>query len=161
MGMVDGNDRRLGWHGRGRALSRGWGVVGFVATLLVVTSLLAGCRAAAEAADTPPSVARLSLQVTPAAPAIGPAQIEVSVQTPAGAPLPGAHLQVRGDMSMAGMAPVIANLQDQGNGHYATTSGAFQFTMAGDWILTVSGSLPDGTAIHKTFQIHGVSATAS
>lgn len=147
-------DPMLRQHARERSRPSRWlSLVVCLVGLLGLGLALGACRARAEA-DTAPSVARLHLTVSPRPPAVGPARLAVTVASPDDKPITGAKLQVRGDMVMAGMAPVIATLTDQGNGQY--TADGFRFTMAGDWILTVSGSLSDGTRIHKTFTIAGV-----
>ena len=144
---------------RQRALkqSQPIGLLGLVACTVGLVSLclvLVACRAQAEAQDTSSSVAQLHLTVSPQPPTVGSARIDLTVASPDGKPITGAKLQVRGDMAMAGMQPVLADLKDEGSGHYQ--ADGFQFTMVGDWTLTVSGSLPDGTAIKKTFAIAGV-----
>ena len=40
------------------------------------------------------------------------------------------------------MAPVVADVIERGDGEY---EAPLQFTMAGDWILLVTGQLPDGS----------------
>jgi len=129
-----------------------------IVCLLSLGFVLGACRAQAETQDTPSSVAQLSLTVSPQPPTVGSAKVDLTITSPNGKPITGAKLQVRGEMSMAGMQPVLANLTDQGNGHYQVSG--FPFAMAGDWILTVTGNLPDGTAIKKTFTVSGVKEEA-
>jgi len=45
-------------------------------------------------------------------------------------------------MSHAGMVPVVDTAQAEGPGSYGISD--FRFTMAGDWILTLRATLPDG-----------------
>jgi hypothetical protein len=125
--------------------------VACIVGLLGLGLIIGACRARAEAQDTAPSVAQMHLAVSPQPPIVGSARLDLTVASPDGKPITGATLQIRGDMNMAGMQPVLADLQDRGNGHYEASD--FQFTMAGDWILTVSGSLPDGTPVKKTLTI--------
>jgi hypothetical protein len=68
-------------------------------------------------------------------------------------PVTGAHLQLEGLMSHPGMAPVTAAVTERGNGEY---EAPLQFTMAGDWILLVTGELPGGTPFKKQIEINGV-----
>jgi hypothetical protein len=60
-----------------------------------------------------------------------------------GAPVAGAAVRVVGDMTHAGMVPVVADATDSGGGVYRTTD--FLFDMAGDWVLSVDVTYPDGT----------------
>lgn len=122
--------------------------------LLSLGLVLNACRARTEAQGTPPSIAQMHLTISPQPPVVGPAHLDLTLASPDGTPLSGAKLQVRGQMTMAGMAPVLADLTDEGNGHYQT--GRFHFTMVGDWVLTITGNLSDGTVIRKTFAIAGV-----
>ena len=66
--------------------------------------------------------------------------------TAADRPVAGARLQVQGFMSHPGMAPVSAAVDERGNGLY---DARFRFTMAGDWIIRVTGTAPDGRAIDQ------------
>lgn len=102
--------------------------------------VLPGCRRA-EATDQASDV-QLSLSSNPDTLAVGPSRLDVTLRDADGAPIDGATgVTVRGDMSHAGMAPVLATAAGQGNGVYAAD---FTWTMAGDWIVTVEATLPDG-----------------
>lgn len=59
-----------------------------------------------------------------------------------GQPVLGARVEVRGDMTHAGMRPVIAQATEVGGGTYR--ADAFEFTMAGDWVLTAEVTTADG-----------------
>lgn len=110
-------------------------------TLLLLVSVVAtGCRpqdGAARAGDASVEV----IVTLPQDATVGPAAIEVRLEED-GAPLSGADVEVTGDMTHAGMTPVVAAARDVGDGSYRTD--AFAFTMAGDWILSVEAVLPDG-----------------
>ena len=67
----------------------------------------------------------------------------------AGKPIEGATVDVRGDMSHAGMQPVMAVATGAG-GNY---SADFEWTMAGDWIVTVTAALPDGRTATRQFDL--------
>jgi hypothetical protein len=79
-----------------------------------------------------------------------PALGEITLRDRARRPVPGARLQVVGLMSHAGMAPIIAVVAERGDGVYQVH---LQFTMSGDWILLVTGSLPDGRRLSHQIDI--------
>ncbi len=60
-----------------------------------------------------------------------------------GSGVSGAQVQVTGDMTHAGMAPVIRDAVETEPGLYRADD--FTFTMAGDWILTADIVLADGS----------------
>lgn len=80
----------------------------------------------------------------PDAPTVGPADVTVHV-TDGGAPVEGARVDVTGDMTHAGMEPVIDAATGGEGGRYRTSD--FAFTMAGDWIVTAEVTLPDGDTV--------------
>ena len=122
-----------------------------VLALLLALATVAGCGG-----DEPPATnIALALSVTPAQPAVGPATIEVSAQTENGEPVTGADLEVEGTMTHAGMEPVTADLTEESDGRYVTRD--FQFTMGGDWVIIVRGTLADGTKVEQSFDVPGVS----
>jgi hypothetical protein len=114
----------------------------------VIRVLLAAILVAALAACEPPADgdadARRPIAVAllerPAR--VGPATVEVRPQLD-GAPVVGATVRVVGDMTHAGMVPVVAEATDVGGGVYRTDD--FVFDMAGDWVLSVDVTYPDGT----------------
>jgi len=56
-------------------------------------------------------------------------------------------------MSHPGMAPILAVAEERGDGVYLVR---FQFTMAGDWVVLVKGSLPDGRMVSHRVDIADV-----
>ena len=76
-----------------------------------------------------------------AAPSLGAADVEVLI-TEDGQAVSGAQVELVGDMTHAGMIPVLSSTQDVGGGLYQ--SEGFEFTMAGDWIISAEVVLPDG-----------------
>jgi hypothetical protein len=89
--------------------------------------------------------------ISPTPPLVGPTRLLISLSDSAGVGVEGAEVQVEGNMTHAGMAPVFATAQDEGEGMYVIPG--FRFTMAGDWILTLRVTLVDGregTYEHRT-----------
>ena len=129
---------------------RGWWA-GPLMLVLLVPLALAGCTQAGQGSA---GSAQMTLTTTPAQPAVGPAQVTVTLKDASGNPIDNAQVAVEGDMTHAGMVPVQANAVGEGNGQYMIKD--FSFTMGGDWVLTVSATLPDGTKAQQTFNINGV-----
>ncbi len=85
-------------------------------------------------------------------PVVGPSTVTVFVLNPDGSGVSGATVEVTGDMTHAGMVPVIDTAAEVRPGEYAT--GAFEFTMAGDWILTTDVTLADGTSLTDEVELN-------
>jgi hypothetical protein len=118
---------------------------------LVALLGLAGCQRTSrqQPADQAPDV-RITLAVEPAPPAIGAARVVVQLADASGKPIDGAAVNVRGDMSHAGMLPVLATAAEEADGVYAAD---FEWTMAGDWIVAVTAVLPDGRTATRRFDL--------
>jgi len=107
--------------------------------LLSLSLFLAACGPPAERAD-PSRPVEVVLLTTPAR--VGPAAIEVRL-TVDGAPATGAAIGLVGDMTHAGMVPVVAPaVVELGAGVYR--SEGFAFDMAGDWVVTADVRYADG-----------------
>jgi periplasmic copper chaperone A len=118
--------------------------------LLFATLFLAACRA--DSADN--SDMDIRIEFAEDAPAVGGERfILVTLSDSAGNPINNATVKIRGDMTHAGMTPIFGEATDGENGVYEVL---FAFSMAGDWILTVDVTLPDGTTATETFNIDGV-----
>lgn len=94
----------------------------------------------------------LTWTLDPAASVVGPAVLRVQIQQPSG-PVAGATVKLEAHMSHAGMAPVLANAIERAPGLYEVP---FTFTMQGDWVLLVSGVLPDGVRVERRIDVANV-----
>jgi hypothetical protein len=56
-------------------------------------------------------------------------------------------------MSHPGMTPVVASVAERGPGEY---EAQLRFSMAGDWVLVLTGQLPDGAPVTKQLEVVGV-----
>lgn len=72
--------------------------------------------------------------------ATGPAEVTVTLT---GTGVDGATVTVTGDMTHAGMVPVISETEETEPGVYRTAD--FRFTMGGDWMLLADVTLKDGS----------------
>lgn len=131
------------WSDRARLTAR-------LGLLLGVHALLAvSCGGPAPRGDV-----LVSWKMAPASPVAGaPLVAEVTLRDAARRPLTGARLEIQGHMSHPGMAPVLAAAVEEGNGVY---QARFELPMAGDWIVLVTGTLPDGRTVSDRFDIAGV-----
>jgi hypothetical protein len=115
---------------------------------LLAASLL--CSACGPAADTnQPDVA---WTLSPATAVVGPAILTIRINERSG-PVTGATVKLEGHMSHAGMAPVLAAATEPASGVYEVP---FTFTMAGDWVLLISGALPDGRRVERRIDVANV-----
>lgn len=79
---------------------------------------------------------------------VGETTLLVTVTDAAGAPINDATVSVKGDMSHAGMVPVLAEAASGENGVYEMP---FEWTMGGDWVVTIEAALPDGRSTSQQF----------
>lgn len=116
-----------------------------IISVLFLCLLLSGCRppdaGGTQDGTQNPEGVRVSLEL-PDAPEVGPAELRVYVLQGNGA-VSDAQVTVTGNMTHAGMEPVIAEATESEPGLYLTQ--AFNFDMAGDWLLTADVTLPDGS----------------
>ena len=97
---------------------------------------------------------RIAWTLDPSPPFAGtPLVVRLTLRDREQQPITGVRLRLEGLMSHPGMAPVTAMVTERGNGEY---EAPLQFTMAGDWILVVTGELPGGGQIKKQIEINGV-----
>jgi hypothetical protein len=96
----------------------------------------------------------VSWTLDPAPPVAGtPIVVRVTLRDRDQEPVTGARLRLEGLMSHPGMAPVTAALVEKDDGTY---EAPLQLTMAGDWIVLVTGELKDGSPLKKQIEIAGV-----
>ncbi len=118
--------------------------------LLVFVAASAGCQRASQqaAADQAPEIAA-ALAIEPDPAVVGPANLAVTLTDASGAPVEGASVSLKGDMSHAGMAPVLAEASGAGGVYQAQ----WMWTMAGDWFITITATLPDGRTLMRRFDL--------
>lgn len=92
-------------------------------------------------------------EVAPRPPRVGTATITLSVADDAGRAVSGADVRLEGNMSHAGMSPVFGEARESEPGRYRA---ALDFTMAGDWVVLVHLTLPDGSRVERQFDVKDV-----
>jgi hypothetical protein len=116
--------------------------------VLAVCWIAASCTGPAQARDL-----KFEWTLIPAPVRVGAASLQLRVLDAAGGPVRGARLEIEAQMSHPGMAAVVATAAERGDGVY---EAALQFSMAGDWILVVEGSLSNGARIHHRIDVPNV-----
>ncbi len=112
--------------------------------LILLVMALAACRQ-----QPPANTADLDISLTISPDnLVGEALAVVTVRDRAGQPVDNARVQVRGDMTHAGMVPVIVETSSSVDGRYELD---FNWTMGGDWFVDVTVTLPDNTFARQRF----------
>jgi hypothetical protein len=102
--------------------------------------------------ESVPDVA-IDCQIDPDPPTIGASTITVSLADAGARPVVGATVLVEANMSHPGMRPLFARATEIAPARYRAD---LEFTMAGDWILSVSAALRDGRTAHTRLDVPGI-----
>ena len=116
--------------------------------VLLILLLAFACQKTAK----PPDIT-LQYEIAPQPPRVGAATIDLKLTNKNGAAVGGARVDLEGNMSHAGMAPVSVEAKEIETGKYR---GTLQLTMAGDWIVLVHITLPDGQKLQRQIELSGV-----
>jgi hypothetical protein len=123
------------------------------AALVLVCSLSTACLFGCAGSERPDAIS-VTWTLEPSPPVVGePLTALLTLRDRDQKAITGARLRLEGVMSHPGMAPVTAAVIERGDGVYET---ALRFSMAGDWILIVTGDLPGGGQLKKQIEIAGV-----
>ena len=96
---------------------------------------------------TPATRVVTRMRLVPPAPVVETETIiELGLFDDLGKELAGARLRVEAHMKHPGMAPVISQAVDEGNGNYIVR---LRFSMAGEWVLQLKGELADRRTIDR------------
>jgi hypothetical protein len=121
----------------------------WIVALALLLLLASGCRR--ESANAPAEDIQVTLSAVPFPAVVGQSRLVIRVQDRAGRPLDDAALAIRGDMTHAGMAPILAEVQGGGEDGYYNVP--FEWTMGGDWVVTVEVTLADGMEARQRFDM--------
>ncbi len=91
-------------------------------------------------------------EITPQPPHVGPITVSFQLQDST-KPVTGARVALEGDMSHAGMAPVFGDAHEVSPGHY---QGQLDLNMAGDWVVLMHITLPNGQKVEEQMDVSGV-----
>jgi hypothetical protein len=92
-------------------------------------------------------------EISPEPLRVGSSTIVLKLSGTSGNPVTGAHIAIETDMSHAGMSPGFAEAKETGAGRYAAP---LEFQMAGDWVILLHVTLPDGTKLERQIDVRGV-----
>ncbi len=109
---------------------------------------LISCRQNSELASNPNI--QFDVRYEPTPPTVGEGMLIITLRDAARNPIDDAALSVRGDMNHAGMVPVLRDVTESINGEYRVL---FDWRMGGDWTLTVTATLPDGSRAEERFNV--------
>ncbi len=134
-------------------LRLGEGSRSILSVVLAVAVMIAaaGCQRISQQApaDQAPDIAAV-LVVNPDPALVGPATVTVRLSDASGAPVEGATVSLKGDMSHAGMTPTLADAAETAGGVY---EAQWLWTMSGDWIVTATATLADGRTLLRRFDL--------
>lgn len=115
----------------------------------LVALLLVGCRQSSSPTATDKGYT-LTLINDPNPPVVGLGTLTIALKDPQGNPVTDATLEIRGDMSHAGMIPSFAKPLVKTGSDYPFS---MEWTMSGEWIITVNATLTDNTSLKQTFTL--------
>ncbi|MEM7797761.1 MAG: FixH family protein [Chloroflexota bacterium] len=121
-------------------------------TLLLLLSIslfaLAGCRQS----NQPDQLEALQIGIVSPLfpPLVGEDTVRIKVLDANDQPIDDLALNLKGDMTHAGMEPVLSEAIPMGEGIYEVP---FEWTMGGDWILTVDAEDQDGLTTKRRFDL--------
>lgn len=118
--------------------------------LLTAAGVLPGCGRIQTDQSLQTGDIQIGMTVEPAQPAVGSATLIITLTDASGQPIDDAHLEIEGNMTHAGMTPVMAQGSSGSNGRYQVP---FEWTMGGDWIVTVKATLADGWTVSREFPV--------
>jgi hypothetical protein len=111
--------------------------------------LITSCSRPAEA---PPAI-EIEHAISPQPARVGPATVNLKLADGAGQTITGAHIALEADMSHPGMSPLFAEAKETEPGRY---QAHLEFQMAGDWVILLHVTLPDGKKLERQIDVRGV-----
>ena len=117
---------------------------------LTCTILLTGCGRIQREQSLPDLDYNLKMNLEPNPPTTGPGRLVFTLTDSADHPIDNATLNIEGNMTHAGMVPIFAQSSAGPSGQYSVP---FEWTMSGDWTVTVQVTLADGHRISQQFPV--------
>ena len=120
--------------------------------MIVIFGLLSACGGR-NSAQT--NTSNYDISIEAGSTSVGKTNLMVTVKNQDGSPVNDANVAIKGDMSHAGMQPVLGESSSAENGVYSIP---YEWTMAGDWIVTIDVTFADGTTATERFDFNGISS---
>lgn len=116
---------------------------------VVLTGLLTltGCQKPA----APSTAVGMDYEIEPLH--VGVSTIALKLTDGGGRPITGARIHLEATMTHPGMPSTLSEAQEAGAGRYQST---LEFAMAGDWIVLLRITLPDGQKLVRRINVEGV-----
>jgi hypothetical protein len=92
-------------------------------------------------------------RVLPEPARVGTAIVSLKLTDDAAKPVTGARIALEADMTHAGMSPAFGEAKEIEPGHYESP---LIFQMAGDWVILLHVTLPDGKKLERQFDVQHV-----
>ncbi len=121
----------------------------FLGLNLIGAIFLTGCQRP----DEPEPAVVIEHEIRPQPPKVGVSEIALKLTEASGNPVTGARIDLEGTMTHPGMRPVFSEARESDSGRYRSS---LEFTMAGDWIVLLHITLPNGQKLERQFEIKGV-----
>jgi hypothetical protein len=122
-----------------------------------LTAVFFACGCIVAGCSRTSGTATVTWHVEPRQPVTGTAAVfRLSLRNEHGQPVRGASLRLDAHMPHPGMAPVSGEVVDRGDGQY---EARVRLTMEGNWVVVVTGTLPDGSRITAQTQVVAVRPT--
>jgi hypothetical protein len=113
--------------------------------------LLVGSGCARESRQESPESVQINLTTVPYPPILGKSRLVIQITDNEGIAVNDAELDIKGDMTHAGMVPILA--QTVGGGEDGFYNVPIEWEMGGDWVVSVRATLPDGTTARRQFEL--------
>jgi hypothetical protein len=95
----------------------------------------------------------VEFQIKPKPARVGPVVVCFTLTDAGNHPVTGVRIAVEADMTHAGMSPVFAQADEVQPVHYESH---LSLGMAGDWVILLHGTLPNGEKLERQFDVRDV-----
>jgi hypothetical protein len=118
-------------------------------SILAGLLILTGCQKPPE----PAAAVRIEHEVMPRPFQVGVSTITLRLMDASGRPIDGARIHLEGMMTHPGMRSSFSEAREAGSGRYESS---LEFGMAGDWIVLLRITLPNGQKLDRQIDVKGV-----